>query len=311
MLCGSNLSLLKCVATLSIVSLLLVTTILLIMNPSKSQTLVELKKYSSIQQGKTSNKLSLFSTPDLPARNLSSLHLNSKSNDSITTASQKFNTTAITILRQMNNTITMLKQMNNTMSSHLEHKGGLLRNISVNANCRNKWCISLIPSNHRHYYTSCEAMTYRRTSVDPSTIPQRCTFMDGQGRVPVALVSVPGSGNTWVRGLLEKATGICTGSIYCDSPLRNKGFVGEYVHDGSVLVVKTHTSDYQWKDAKLIKRNREDAYYSSAILLIRNPFDTFIAERHRLRSLAQMERKPDNSHIAEFGREEFGMFLSE
>ena len=27
----------------------------------------------------------------------------------------------------------------------------------------------------------------------------------------MALASFPGSGNTWVRGLLETATGICTG----------------------------------------------------------------------------------------------------
>ena len=38
-----------------------------------------------------------------------------------------------------------------------------------------------------------------------------CHFMNGTNRAPVALVSFPGSGNTWVRGLLEQATGICTG----------------------------------------------------------------------------------------------------
>ena len=38
-----------------------------------------------------------------------------------------------------------------------------------------------------------------------------CRFMDGRGRAAVGLVSLPGSGNTWIRGLLEKATGICTG----------------------------------------------------------------------------------------------------
>ena len=37
--------------------------------------------------------------------------------------------------------------------------------------------------------------------------------MSGQGRAAVALVSFPGSGNTWVRGLLERATGICTGEL--------------------------------------------------------------------------------------------------
>ena len=39
----------------------------------------------------------------------------------------------------------------------------------------------------------------------------RCRFMNGSRRAPVALASFPGSGNTWVRGLLEQATGICTG----------------------------------------------------------------------------------------------------
>lgn len=38
-----------------------------------------------------------------------------------------------------------------------------------------------------------------------------CRFMQGGKRAAVALASLPGSGNTWVRGLLEKATGICTG----------------------------------------------------------------------------------------------------
>ena len=39
----------------------------------------------------------------------------------------------------------------------------------------------------------------------------KCCFMDGSKRAAVALVSHPGSGNTWIRGLLEKATGVCTG----------------------------------------------------------------------------------------------------
>lgn len=38
-----------------------------------------------------------------------------------------------------------------------------------------------------------------------------CRFMNGNRRAAVALASLPGSGNTWIRGLLEKATGICTG----------------------------------------------------------------------------------------------------
>ena len=39
--------------------------------------------------------------------------------------------------------------------------------------------------------------------------------MNGTERAAVALVSFPGSGNTWVRGLLQQATGVCTGES-CD-----------------------------------------------------------------------------------------------
>ena len=44
------------------------------------------------------------------------------------------------------------------------------------------------------------------------TLAPTCHFINGTYRAwNVALVSFPGSGNTWTRGLLEKATGICTG----------------------------------------------------------------------------------------------------
>ena len=44
-----------------------------------------------------------------------------------------------------------------------------------------------------------------------------CHFIDGRDRSPVCLKSYPGSGNTWMRGLLEKASGICTGMSDCDT----------------------------------------------------------------------------------------------
>lgn len=44
----------------------------------------------------------------------------------------------------------------------------------------------------------------------------------------VALISFPGSGNTWLRHLLEQATGIYTGSIYCDRSLKAM-FPGEHI----------------------------------------------------------------------------------
>ena len=40
-----------------------------------------------------------------------------------------------------------------------------------------------------------------------------CGFIDGRKRAAVGLVSFPGSGDTWLRQLLETATGICTGTV--------------------------------------------------------------------------------------------------
>ena len=47
--------------------------------------------------------------------------------------------------------------------------------------------------------------------TDVTLPPGKCHFMNGTNRAAVALVSFPGSGNTWVRGLLQQATGVCTG----------------------------------------------------------------------------------------------------
>ena len=40
---------------------------------------------------------------------------------------------------------------------------------------------------------------------------------------PIALASFPGTGNTWLRYLIESITGIFTGSVYNDERLRRKG----------------------------------------------------------------------------------------
>lgn len=47
--------------------------------------------------------------------------------------------------------------------------------------------------------------------VGPTMVPH-CHFVNHTSHLAnVLLISFPGSGNTWVRGLLEKTTGICTG----------------------------------------------------------------------------------------------------
>ena len=180
-------------------------------------------------------------------------------------------------------------------------------------NCYDFWCTSVLDRSSYLNFQLCMSLVESGTHRDPLMgVPKRCQFRSSEGHDPVAFVSVPGSGNTWVRGLLEMATGICTGSIYCDIPLVAGGFVGELVHDGSVLFIKTHTSDAQWKGVPSKKRNIPDAFYTSAIVLMRNPFDTFVCERHRFllnertkEDIKQNVLTTDLSHLGEVGLEEF------
>ena len=183
-----------------------------------------------------------------------------------------------------------------------------LSKYSTTGKCTDNMCSEFLSAVEHYRFSRCQHLS----KSPPDTHPQ-CHFMDGRGRDPVAFVSIPGAGCTWVRSLLEGATGICTGAIYCDQALRLGGYVGEFIHSGSVLVVKTHTSDHQWKGEKIEKRNSEDAMYSSAIFLIRNPFDNFVAERNRVTTLEQLggywpppPGKIDNSHTHLIDKKYFG-----
>ncbi len=168
-------------------------------------------------------------------------------------------------------------------SMDLNHSYSIIRSSHHKSSCNDKLCTNLLSTSSYKFYEECKKlMTQMKNQTDISYY--KCAFRDGRGRDPVALVSCPGSGNTWVRGLLEKATGICTGAIYCDPDLRAKGFKGESIHDGSVLVIKTHVPVPQWKDAKITRRILKNPLFGSAILLIRNPFDALVAEENRLRS---------------------------
>ena len=105
--------------------------------------------------------------------------------------------------------------------------------------CKDGLCIQYLSQNDRDAFDLCT----KRSQAEPrltDVVESACHFMNQSSRAPVALVSYPGSGNTWTRGLLQRATGICTGSVYCDSWLRAHGFPGESIRSGSVLVTKTH-----------------------------------------------------------------------
>ena len=68
------------------------------------------------------------------------------------------------------------------------------------------------------------------------------------------------------------STGLATGSKYCSRRLRGT-FIGECVRDTSrTIAIKTH------QFSKLFKRGQR---FQKAVLIIRNPLNTILAEFHR------------------------------
>lgn len=87
----------------------------------------------------------------------------------------------------------------------------------------------------------------------------------------VGLISFPGSGNTWIRYLIEAATGIYTGSAYDDVDLQGGGFMGELVSPKSfkVNVIKSH-----YMHINGVK-------FDAIINVYRDPYDAMLAEYNR------------------------------
>ena len=127
-------------------------------------------------------------------------------------------------------------------------------------------------------------------SLPPSH--QHCKKMSfkNSGAV-VALISYPGSGNSWVRQLLESATGIYTGAVYCDPAYVKAGMIGEYVMTNNVIAVKVHYDPYSVK--KLLNNDK-------AIYVVRSPFGAILSENNRNIARTSKKYRPlGNFHTVE------------
>ena len=151
--------------------------------------------------------------------------------------------------------------------------------------CSDELCSHFLSQDDIVRYNKC--LRKIRHYTNTTTISNSgCRFIDGKKRGAVALASFPGSGNTWIRVLLERATGVCTGAYCCDISLRAAGFSGEYIQSGSVLAVKTHRSAPLWYDDKgrvgFDSWDEEEAKYGAAIVIVRNPLHALVSEWNRL-----------------------------
>lgn len=110
-------------------------------------------------------------------------------------------------------------------------------------------------------------------NVDKVTEVPKLAFLDGleagTDQDAVVLTSYPRSGNTLLRGYIERITGLVTGSD-CDITkklnvaLMNMGLAGEGLVDKRVWTIKTHYPERYGKTKFGAER---------AILLVRSPLD--------------------------------------
>ena len=101
-----------------------------------------------------------------------------------------------------------------TYASPIKERWQLSHSSSASIQCRESLCLEYLSAEERNDFSKCTSRAmylhqkkFKSTALNNGT----CHFIDSTGRRPVAVASFPGSGNTWVRGLLEKTTGICTG----------------------------------------------------------------------------------------------------
>ena len=100
----------------------------------------------------------------------------------------------------------------------------------------------------------------------------------------------------WSRQLIEDVTGFFTGSIYNETLMVNKGFLGEYETptSGRTIVVKNHGHRYM-------------EFAAGMVLVVRNPYDAIVADFNR-----QMSHKHTGSaDPAQFEGEKWQKFVKQ
>lgn len=130
----------------------------------------------------------------------------------------------------------------------------------------------VIESNHAMLKSSDKSDQAHKLGIVSSTKSDQNEFNDKESATKsiVALASFPGSGNTWLRYLIQQATGLLTGSVYKDYGLLKSGFPAESISNSSVLIVKTHEYGSRgWEK------------FGKAVLLVRDPAKAILAEFNR------------------------------
>ena len=178
--------------------------------------------------------------------------------------------------------------------------------------CSDRICSDFFTNSDKPHFKYCVHKTWGVT-INEYREPAKstCVFINGTNRYPIGLASYPGSGNTWVRGLLQKVTGLCIGGVYCDVELRKNGYPGESIRSGVAFMVKSHQIDPRWYWVKYgpkqpftyFQKREHVPVFSGGVFILRNPFHAMVAEYKR----QMWERQPGN-HVKTLNESYFGEF---
>ena len=96
----------------------------------------------------------------------------------------------------------------------VSHRNVLSVRANYSGQCKDELCLEYLSESENASFYQCINKSKHQEEKFGPIHKGSCHFMKSSEIFPVALASFPGSGNTWVRGLLQKATGICTG-MWC------------------------------------------------------------------------------------------------
>ncbi|XP_077970645.1 WSCD family member AAEL009094-like isoform X2 [Styela clava] len=111
---------------------------------------------------------------------------------------------------------------------------------------------------------NCSHREYMNKGINSPKVIKNLRFLR------TGLVSAPGSGNTWIRFLIEQATGLWTGSVFSDKSLHQGGLEGEIeqCHKNSTVIIKGQDE-------------RSNCTFERIVLVVRDLHRCLLAEFNR------------------------------
>jgi len=148
-------------------------------------------------------------------------------------------------------------------------------NLAAVSNCSCPPCPNHLLHEDLSRYEQCCHLAHLSPSPQEGIKCQFRGYKSERSHQLTALAASPMGGANRLRMILEEVTGVCTGSLSCDSDLRRRGMAGENIASSAVLLVKV---DDIGKDFSLdvSSAGHRGGVFDSLIFLLRNPYHSML-----------------------------------